>query len=828
MKLGQLKLRLEDYYTAKEYAEKANEICNKHNENYFQGDWVSLLDRVNEQIRMTSRNVFIFLKAFPLVDPNDREHIGPITQKNNYFKDNVVKNMKGENKILQVKFDILTRDTLKNIRDHGCRVLHLSSEDAKLEHLWAEGAYGELDLIGVSELRELIFPVGAMLSIDVVVLAIPKSRMLAEVFVALGVPHVIFFDFEEEFHNEYTNYDSSINAPYVWIYSFCEEFYKRLVKGESVTKAWEIAKDKMKKVLREANKTLKIWNLNDEFIGVGPVILPEDFDHDQSLFGSKDWKSIELEKGKLIDMSRIRGNTNVPKPYRPFTGRRIEQYKLAKYLCENKIIWLSGPSGIGKSHLAQVVSYFMNSHYLFNSGNYYVDLTNVSSAEQCKKFLKDQNVEYNVQDTLLILDHVDQIWKKHGAQFRWWVIDVANRFGVTILLISRESITEQLQDSNVIEVKGIEIGPINEYESADLLIALTKRVITLNEIHCDSTSMTLHSALEFEPNLRNCSGVPQYIRILADLLEYNTFDTINIKKEIPTWVRQEMKRQKVALENSYSDQHEHQRHKMQKSKISSFKNSSQSSFHNDKKENKRNRKKRERKEKKMESKISGSPSYISKNEKRRLRVIQEEKEDSNKHVNSPHKKEEYLKEGDYYFDDDADQQYNISLSMPKKHNSQKSNEARKNESFIVENKNAIDPKMKKNLSFKIDSLNNDYENNPITPLKTKKSKGKSKNKSRDSKKTNTKKKDSFIPLRDSQVDEFLFFAPTTQYNKDDFNIKEPSKQDFNLDQPMMKKKGVSFNASINKREPLEPNELTQRCKTAGLSLPNKVSLYVLS
>jgi len=70
-------------------------------------------------------------------------------------------------------------------------------------------------LIGVSELRELIFPVGAMLSIDVVVLAIPKSRMLAEVFVALGVPHVIFFDFEEEFHNEYTNYDSSINAPYV-------------------------------------------------------------------------------------------------------------------------------------------------------------------------------------------------------------------------------------------------------------------------------------------------------------------------------------------------------------------------------------------------------------------------------------------------------------------------------------------------------------------------------------------------------------------------------------------------------------------------------------
>lgn len=41
-------------------------------------------------------------------------------------------------------------------------------------------------MIEADEFRELIFPVGAMLSIDVVVLAIPKSRILAEVFVSLG------------------------------------------------------------------------------------------------------------------------------------------------------------------------------------------------------------------------------------------------------------------------------------------------------------------------------------------------------------------------------------------------------------------------------------------------------------------------------------------------------------------------------------------------------------------------------------------------------------------------------------------------------------------
>jgi len=69
----------------------------------------------------------------------------------------------------------------------------------------------------------------------------------------------------------------------------------------------------MKNALREVNKVLKVYNLNDKLIGDGPVLLPEDFDHDQSLYGTKDWKSTELKKGRLVDMSKIRGPTNVPK-----------------------------------------------------------------------------------------------------------------------------------------------------------------------------------------------------------------------------------------------------------------------------------------------------------------------------------------------------------------------------------------------------------------------------------------------------------------------------------------------------------------------------------
>lgn len=71
-----------------------------------------------------------------------------------------------------------------------------------------------LDPINIAEFRDLIFPEGARLTIDVVCLAIPNSMVLAELFVDLGVPHVICFNFSEEFMTSSSNYDSQINAPY--------------------------------------------------------------------------------------------------------------------------------------------------------------------------------------------------------------------------------------------------------------------------------------------------------------------------------------------------------------------------------------------------------------------------------------------------------------------------------------------------------------------------------------------------------------------------------------------------------------------------------------
>ena len=68
LKLGQIKLINKDLKEAKRYADITDELWRKHQENYFLSEWVSLLDRVNESISLTSLNVFVFLKAFPLID----------------------------------------------------------------------------------------------------------------------------------------------------------------------------------------------------------------------------------------------------------------------------------------------------------------------------------------------------------------------------------------------------------------------------------------------------------------------------------------------------------------------------------------------------------------------------------------------------------------------------------------------------------------------------------------------------------------------------------------------------------------------------------------
>lgn len=63
-------------------------------------------------------------------------------------------------------------------------MLHISSTCFESDYLCAEGNHGELDKICFEELKEILLPKEEdLLTIDIVILAIPCSRLLAEWFI---------------------------------------------------------------------------------------------------------------------------------------------------------------------------------------------------------------------------------------------------------------------------------------------------------------------------------------------------------------------------------------------------------------------------------------------------------------------------------------------------------------------------------------------------------------------------------------------------------------------------------------------------------------------
>ena len=149
-------------------------------------------------------------------------------------------------------------------------------------------------------------PSGERLAIDVVVLAIPKSRMIAEIFISLGVPHVVCFDFSDDFMQPI--YNDNHTHVYDAMYTFCKDFYDHLVNETTVEKSVEIARHTMKEYIRSENKKMRIYsNLTDSKIGPGPMLLPEEeeFGHDHTLYGDDGWSAMILKDGKITDMSKV-------------------------------------------------------------------------------------------------------------------------------------------------------------------------------------------------------------------------------------------------------------------------------------------------------------------------------------------------------------------------------------------------------------------------------------------------------------------------------------------------------------------------------------------
>lgn len=143
--LAILKFRTNNDFEAKMLIEEALQVSRRIQDNHQEALCSEILNQILDKIRIHSNNVFIFAKAFPLVEVLGDDNIrvvGTFTKYPSDFRKRVLTEVKKQNKIINVKFDVLTRELLEYVKTYGCRVLHLSSDVYNPDYLCIEGKDG--------------------------------------------------------------------------------------------------------------------------------------------------------------------------------------------------------------------------------------------------------------------------------------------------------------------------------------------------------------------------------------------------------------------------------------------------------------------------------------------------------------------------------------------------------------------------------------------------------------------------------------------------------------------------------------------------------------
>jgi hypothetical protein len=146
------------YLRAKDKIEKAKAIAERINDRQSLLNYTSILNDILHKIHIKACNVFIFAKAFPLVEVKENNILiaGSLTRHVNSFRNRVLEGFREQKKEVNVKFDSLTKEVLDFIKNFGCRVLHLSSDVFKSDHLCIEGRNGTIEYVHIDELKKLL------------------------------------------------------------------------------------------------------------------------------------------------------------------------------------------------------------------------------------------------------------------------------------------------------------------------------------------------------------------------------------------------------------------------------------------------------------------------------------------------------------------------------------------------------------------------------------------------------------------------------------------------------------------------------------------------
>jgi len=410
------------------------------------------------------------LFSAPLVAP-DGEPLDALDMKAE--RDSIVRELSECEKEIHLRIEYATIDELARSIAEEFNILHVSGHGHEEFLLFEDGKGGSQPVRG-DYLKRLIRLGGPF---ELAVVSACHSGRIGEMLVEAGIRHVVAIKCDVPV------LDKAAVA-------FIGQFFRSLFQGDSVLKAFEMAK-----LLVEGNPELMKVRSQLEFIAYTReipfvpeekkfILLPEDITaHLDPLL------SEEAPHGTLLLEEPVLSRTNLPVKPQTFTGRSVEMYDIINELVTNRLVTITGVGGIGKTVVGIEVARWFCSRNYFPDGVFYIDLRQSDTAEGIIDLLgaifgvQPANVENIItylweRHCLLLLDNAEDIlWQNEDAMQD--LVDSILKFTLnTKLLVT----SQRPVGGNLYEPERLyRIYPLEQDDSALLFLVTAKRRIAREE-----------------------------------------------------------------------------------------------------------------------------------------------------------------------------------------------------------------------------------------------------------------------------------------------------------------------------------------------------------
>ena len=542
-----------------------------------------LINEFNAKIRSTLSNMLVFLHSDPIVSEERFQEIVGIEWDKyqikipSFFKRDMIEILGNRSKALNVKFAPMTKQSLEEAVNYGCRILYLGAEMISEEGLIVEDTDHKPLLLTFDDLETLFHKqrVRSRTSIqkeidekptlfvskpkiDLIIIGSRKGAWLAEwLSETVSIAHVVHFEFNRV--PEIGEYRRKLYEQ-EYILKFTQFFMNELVAGQTVQESFDVAVDDTLSCLSHSFFNHIAESKLQMLIGKGAIILPtqEPNQRDKPLFEYGDYI---LQPGKIEDLSTQRSPTNLRKSIVPFIGRAEQFSKVIEFLGNytsdeppniDGFLQINGEEGVGKTKFVLEVGWYVYQRNLFPDGVFYIPLrkahkvsvyTLVDRLSRRLGGTKDRNYAnfFRKKKMLMILDDFDG-YLTNKAEFPELIFSMIKKFKIPAIVTTtifdvpkdaslaiQTAFNQYNENKSNIEAsyiaQSLELPRLTPEDMGNLMISLTNPFI--GKTMC----MSFTQAVEHKFQSMIFNGVPaRLVNVLQEQKLYHDGELLEISR----------------------------------------------------------------------------------------------------------------------------------------------------------------------------------------------------------------------------------------------------------------------------------------------------------